>query len=70
MNKGQGDRCEPVMSETERMYLEDFSPGWKHVSKALRVDAAAIKAFAGQSIRSRSTSTITVTHVAGPDCHP
>ena len=36
------------MSETERMYLEDFSPGWKHVSQRLRVDAAAIKAFAAQ----------------------
>src|SRR2546429_9013699 len=36
------------MSEPERMYLEDFSPGWKHVSQPLRVDAAAIKAFAAQ----------------------
>src|SRR5260370_8746710 len=30
------------------LYLEDFAPGQKHVSGTLRVDAAAIKAFAAQ----------------------
>jgi acyl dehydratase len=30
------------------MYLEDFEVGQKHVSGTLRVDAAAIKAFAAQ----------------------
>jgi len=30
------------------MYLEDFAAGQKHVSGTLRVDAAAIKAFAAQ----------------------
>src|SRR5437899_7051453 len=30
------------------IYLEDFAPGQKFVSTALRVDAAAIKAFAAQ----------------------
>ena len=29
-------------------YLEDFAPGQKHVSGTLRVDSAAIKAFAAQ----------------------
>jgi acyl dehydratase len=29
-------------------YLEDFTPGQKHVSGTLRVDSAAIKAFASQ----------------------
>src|SRR5260370_16572180 len=30
------------------IYLEDFAPGQKHVSAKMRVDAAAIKAFAAQ----------------------
>src|SRR5437899_12948518 len=30
------------------IYLEDFAPGQKFVSTALRVDSAAIKAFAAQ----------------------
>src|SRR5437870_10704702 len=30
------------------MYLEDVAPGQKHVSGTLRVDSAAIKAFAAQ----------------------
>src|SRR2546428_12808772 len=30
------------------LYLEDFAPGQKQVSGTLRVDAAAIKAFAAQ----------------------
>jgi len=29
-------------------YLEDFAPGQKYVSETVRVDAAAIKAFAAQ----------------------
>jgi len=33
---------------TDMLYLEDFAAGQKHVSGTLRVDAAAIKAFAAQ----------------------